>query len=152
MPVDADKGDGRVHFQVGVVGQGDDAVHLVLPDHVQAALFGLPVVIRDGDDGPVLPPHQNADHGVGQVRKEGVAQRRPDERDGAGLVGLEAAGITVDAVAQLAGGVQHLPAGFGPDGQVVEHLRYGAEGDPGFGGHIFHSGRGACLVAHKDSL
>ena len=108
MPVDTDKRQIRGNLQIGVVGQGDDPIHFVLPYHVQTPLFRLPVVVGDRDNGPVIPAGQLSDHGIGQVSKEGVAESRPDESDRIGPVGLEAAGITVDTIAQFVGSGQHF--------------------------------------------
>ena len=148
VPVDADKGQVGVDVEVGVVGQGDDAVHLVLAHQVDAALLGLAVVARDGDDGAVAPLHQAADDGVGQGGEEGMPQGGPDQGGGVGLVGLEAAGVTVHPVAQLVGGVQDADAVFLPHGDVVEHLGYGAQGHPGLGGHVLHGGGGGRFSGH----
>ncbi len=115
MPVDADKGELRVHFQIGVVGQGDDAIHLVLPHQIDALLFGGVVVIGDGDDGAVTPLHQGADDGVGQTGKKGMAQVGPDQGHRVGLVGLETTGVVVDLIAQLAGGLINLLLGTSVD-------------------------------------
>lgn len=56
----------------------------------------------------------------------------PDEGDGVGAAGGEAAGGDVGVIVELAGGLQHALTGLGCDvrvGQVVEHERDGGAGD-----------------------
>ena len=136
MPVDTDKRQIRGNLQIGVVGQGDDPIHFVLPYHVQTPLFRLPVVVGDRDNGPVIPAGQLSDHGIGQVSKEGISESRPDESDRIGSVNLEAAGITVDTVAQFVGSGQHFFLVFIPDRKIIVHFGDGAKGHSGFSGHI----------------
>ena len=142
MPVDADKRQVGVYVQVGIVGQGNDPVHLVLAHQIDTALLRLAVIVCDGNDRAVAPLHQRADDGVGQAAKKGMAQGGPDQRSGIRFVGFEPPGIIVDPVAQLVGGLQYADAVFLPDRDIVEHLGNGAQSDTGLSGHVFHGGGG----------
>ena len=148
--VDRHNGERPVHLQLRAVGQGDDAVGLVLPHHDKALAFRLGVVVGDHQDAAVTPPGQTGCDLVRQNREKRVAQRRKDQSDTVCAVGPEPAGITVHPVAQPACRVLDALPVVLAHGDPVENLGYRSERNAGLPRHILHCGRAAvCFHAPR---
>ena len=141
MAVDRDDREIVARLEIGAVGQGDDAVGLVLAHHVEALLLGLGVEVRDHEQAAVAPAHETGRELVRQVREKGMAQRRHDERDAVGLVRLETAGIGVHMVAEGPDRRLHAAAVALADGDAVDDLGDRPDRDAGLAGDILHGGR-----------
>ncbi len=135
--VDAHKGQSFVHHQ-GIIGQPDDAVRLVLPDHVDAVLLDLRIGGGDIQQHPVVPPGQGLADVMGQSGKKGVVYPRQDYRHRIGFVCFQPTCILVDLISQLSGGFLHLYSVAFPHGDAVEYLGHGPQGHTGLLRHILH--------------
>ena len=140
MAVDAHIGQVGVYLQLRVVRQADDAVHLVLLDHLDAPLLRLGVEGGQGQDGFVPPGRQLLADGLGQRGEERRGDVGQDQGGGTGLVGFQPPGVAVHLVAQLPGGFLHPPAVVLAHGDAVEHLGHRAQRHPRLPGHILHGG------------
>ena len=88
MTVDGDHGNGIVHLQIGAVGQGDDAVDLILLGQRKAVLFRHGVVVGGHEQAAITVAQQTAGQLVGQHGKEGMPQGWHHQGDAIGLVGF----------------------------------------------------------------
>ena len=140
VAIDGDHGDGLIHFQVGTVGQGDDAVNFILTGQQKAFFLYLGVVAGDHQQTPVSLLHQALGQFVYQDGKEGMVKRRHHQGHTVGLVGFQTPGIIVHLVSQLFDGGIHPPAVLLAHRNVVDYLGHCPQGDTGFSGNVFHGG------------
>ena len=149
VPVDGDDGDALVHLQIRSVGQGDDAVGLVLLHQIEAFLLRLGVEVRDHQQTAVAPAHETAGDFVREDRIKWVTQGGHEQGDAVGFAGLETAGVGVHLVAQLLDSLLHPQAIDVAHGFAVDDLGHGAERDACFPCHVLDGGRSGS--AHDDS-
>ena len=108
IAVDGHRPHIRGDLQVGVVGQGNDAIHLVLRHHLHHfPLLGV-VVFRIAQQHPIAAVHQRPVDVVCHHTKERVEQIGQNDRHGVGAVVLQPLGVGVDVVVQRLDGLFYL--------------------------------------------
>ena len=147
IAVDGHRPHIRGNLQVGVVGQGNDAIHLVLRHHLHHFLLLGVVVFRIAQQHPIAAVHQRPVDVVCHHTKERVEQIGQDDRHGVGAVVLQPLGVGVDVVVQRLDGLFYLFTVLVTHWDAVDDLGYSAQRDPCLLGHILHS-RGGVLFCH----
>ena len=136
--VDADEGEAFHRFQL-IIGQGNDAVRLVLADHTYALPLRVGLGGGDIEEHSVIPLEQRRADVLGQEGEKGVIHAGQNQGCRGGGPGPEAPGVLVHLVAQLLGGGLHLDPVALAHGDPVEYLGHGAQGHSGLLGHVLHS-------------
>ena len=147
IAVDGHRPHIRGDLQVGVVGQGNDAVHLVLRRHLYHFLLLGVVVFRIAQQHPVAAVDQRPVDVVCHHTKERVQQVGQDDRHSVSAVVLQPLGVGVDVVIQCFDRLFYLFTVLVTHRDAVDDLGYSAQRDPCLLGHILHS-RGGVLFCH----
>ena len=153
VAVDGHRPHLRRNFQVGVVGQGNDAVHLVLLRHLHHfLLFGV-VVVGVAQQHPVALLYQCPVDVVCHHAEKRVQQIGQNDRHGVGAVVLQPLGVGVDVIVQHLDGLLYLFAVFVTHRDAIDDLGYSAQRDPCLSGHVLHSRCGIlfCHAVHSFS-
>ena len=110
MPIDGHNGNGLVHLQIGTVGQGNDAVDLVLLGQLEAVFSCHGIIVGGHQQAAVAVAEQAAGEFVGKGGKKGMPQGGHYQRHTVGFVGFQPPGVVIYLVALLFGGSFHLLA------------------------------------------
>ena len=133
-------------FQVRGIGQGDDAVGLVVAHHTDELLLAVIVILGKAEHHLVAAAFERHVDVVGQQgekRGDGVGNNQGDKTAAAAFQRL---GAGIDPVIQLFdGGFHPQPVTFAHR-PAVDDPGHGAKGHAGFAGHIAHGG--GLLAAH----
>ena len=138
LAVDAHNRDIGIRMDIRPIGQGNDAVDLVLFHKGKALFLGLRIKVRNHHMRQVTPVHQTGGQLVNQHSKERMPHGGHQESDAFGPVGFQASGIVVHPIIESRGGLFDPFPIILADGKPIENTGNRTQRDARLTGNIFH--------------
>ena len=150
-PVDGYEGNMFFYMQIGIVGETNNPIYLVLLCDHNIFLLQIGIVIGGAEKHPVFPFQQGCVDMINKLCKKGIGCIGDQQSDCIGFAGFQPLRIAVHVVVKLPDRVLYTkPVGFSYR-QSVDDLGYSSQRDSCFQRDVFHCG-GGVFLSHNEFL